>query len=113
MEPTSAGVTLSGLVKELRAELEAAVDEGKESQIAFELGPVEIEISVRIAQEAGARGGLRIWVIEAGADTNVARESIQHLKLVLHPRQIDGSLDGAATSRPAIISGAAVTGETE
>lgn len=74
------------MVRQLRAELNEALDDGDGERLRFELGPVELSLSVTVGREAAPAAKIRFWVIEAGADAKVSREAVQDIKLVLTPR---------------------------
>ena len=84
-------IELATVIQDLRAELERAIVYGVGQQLRFELGPIELEVSVAI--EAGAEAGVkaRFWVVDLGAHGNVDRTSTQRIKLTLSPRLADGS----------------------
>ena len=91
-------VELGELIRELRGELQKAMAEGQGDPLRFELGPVELELTVGVNREAAGKGGVRFWVIELGSDGKVARESTQRITLTLQPVL-------AATGRPAVVPG--------
>jgi hypothetical protein len=95
---------LAEVIRDLREELERAIVTGEGEALRFELGPVELEVSVAI--EAGAQAGAkaRFWVVELGAQGTADRTSTQRIKLVLSPRL---GPDGAAP----LVSGPAAAGE--
>ena len=77
----------------------------------FELGPVEVSLTVTVGREAAPGAKVRFWVIEAGADVQVSREAVQEIKLVLTP--VDSKALPGPDGRPAalLIEGARVEGE--
>lgn len=48
-------VELSDMIRQLRRELNAAMSDGRDEAVRFELGPVEIEATVTVDREAGRR----------------------------------------------------------
>ena len=54
-------------------------------RLRFELGPVELSLTVTVGREATPGAKIRFWVIEAGADARISREAVQEIKLVLTP----------------------------
>jgi hypothetical protein len=82
------GLELASVVRQLRAELNEALDEADGERLRFELGPVELSLSVTIGREAAPGAKIRFWVIEAGVDAKVSREAVQDIKLVLTPRDM-------------------------
>ena len=79
------GVELASVVRQLRAELNEALADAEGERLRFELGPVEMSLSVTVGREATPGAKVRFWVVEAGADARVSREAVQEIKLVLTP----------------------------
>ncbi len=73
-------------------------------RLRFELGPVEMSLRVTVGQEGGAGAKVRFWVIEAGADAKLSRESVQENKLVLTPGSPQLSAGCLMSSRPDPVS---------
>ena len=105
------GVELASVVRQLRAELNEALEDAQGERLRFELGPVQVALSVTVGREGGAGAKVRFWVIEAGADAKVSRDSVQEIKLVLTP--VDTQAPPGPGGKPVapLIEGAAVTGE--
>ncbi|MBQ1026507.1 trypco2 family protein [Micromonospora sp. C95] len=78
-------IELADFVRELRRELETAVAAAPEDGLRFELGPIEIEVSVGVEKTANAAAKARFWVLELGGEGTVARSSVQTVKLTLKP----------------------------
>lgn len=79
-------IELASVIMDLREELGRAISAGEGEALRFELGPIELEVSVAI--EAGVQAGakVRFWVVELGAQGNVDSTSAQRIKLILTPR---------------------------
>jgi Trypsin-co-occurring domain 2 len=77
---------LAKVIRDLRAELEIAIAAADGETLLFELGPIELDVSVAI--EAGAQAGAkaRFWVVELGTQANVDHTATQHIKLTLSPK---------------------------
>ena len=105
------GVELASVVRQLRAELNEALAGAQGERLRFELGPVQVALSVTVGREGGAGAKVRFWVIEAGAEAKVSRESVQEITLVLTP--IDTQAPSGPGGKPAsvLIEGGAVDGE--
>lgn len=97
-------VELAQMISQLREELSSAKRAGEDEDLLFELGPVELELTVAVSKEAGPNAKVRFWVLELGADGKVASEATQRVKLTLDPRQRGG------VGRP-VISGLEQAGE--
>jgi Trypsin-co-occurring domain 2 len=106
-----AGVELASVVRQLRAELNEALADAQGERLRFELGPVQMALSVTVGREGGARAQVRFWVVDADADAKLSRASVQEIKLVLTP--VDTQAPPGPGGKPAapLIEGAAVAGE--
>ena len=80
-----AGVELASVIRQLRAELNEALADAEGERLRFELGPVEMSLTVTVGREAAPGAKIRFWVVEAGADAKLSREAVQDIKLVLTP----------------------------
>ena len=97
-------VELAQLISQLRQELSSAMREGAGEDLGFELGPVELELTVAVSKEAGPNAKVRFWVVELGADGKLASQATQRIKLTLDPHQ------RSVAGRP-VISGPEQAGE--
>jgi len=79
-------IELSEMISELRRELNHAIEAGHDEPLRFELGPVEVEVTVGLDSKGTAGAKVRFWVVELGGDGEVARSSLQRIKLTLQPR---------------------------
>jgi Trypsin-co-occurring domain 2 len=82
-------VELAEMISQLRAELTTAMREGADAELRFEVGPVELELTVVVEKEATPGAKVRFWVVELGADAKAASSTTQHIRLTLDPRQPD------------------------
>ncbi len=105
------GVELASVVRQLRAELNEALSDAQGERLRFELGPVEMSLRVTVGREGGAGAKVRFWVIEAGADAKLSRESVQEIKLVLTPVDTQAPVGPGGKATAPLIEGAAVPGE--
>lgn len=79
-------IELAELVAQLRAELDEARRAGANEDLRFELGPVELEVSVAVTRAGEAGAKIRFWVVEFGAEGSVSSASSHRFKLTLQPR---------------------------
>ena len=79
-------IELASVVRDLRDELERAVVAGEGEALRFELGPIELELSVAIEVGAQAGAKARFWVVEMESHGSLDRASTQRIKLTLSPR---------------------------
>jgi Trypsin-co-occurring domain 2 len=105
------GLELASVIRQLRAELNEAMDDAEGERLRFELGPVELSLTVTVGREATPGARVRFWVIEAGADVRVSREAAQDIKLVLTPRDMAASLGPDGRPVPPLVGGRQVEGE--
>src|SRR6516225_9160259 len=106
-----AGLELASVVRQLRAELNEAMDDAAGERLRFELGPVELSLTMTVGKEATPGAKIRFWVVEAGADARISRESVQDIKLVLTPRDMQAPLGPDGKPVPPLIEGKQVPGE--
>ena len=97
-------IELAVVIRDLRAELEAAVIAAAGAGLQFELGPVELAVSVAVERSAASGAKVRFWVVELGTDAKADVTSAQKVKLTLTPRV-------AATGATPLIAGLAEPGE--
>lgn len=79
-------LALSEVIAQLRAELADAMRAGENEQLRFELGPVEVELTVGVDKEAKPGAKAKFWVLEMGTETRFESTSTQRIKLTLEPR---------------------------
>jgi hypothetical protein len=106
-----ADLELAAVVRQLRAELNEAMAGAEDERLRFELGPVELSLTVTVGREAAPGAKIRFWVVEAGADTRISREAVQDIKLVLTPRDMQAPLGPDGKPAPPLIEGKPVPGE--
>lgn len=101
----SMAVELAEVIGQLRAELTEAMRAGEGADLRFELGAVELELTVVVDKEVKPGAKVRFWVVELGADATASSGATQRIKLVLDPRRV-----GEPDRRP-VIAGDEVAGE--
>lgn len=97
-------IELASVIRDLRAELQQAIAAGQDEELRFELGPIELEVSVAVERSTGAAGKVRFWVVELGGNRAQDANDTQRIKLALNPRLGDGT-------QSAFVGGRAVPGE--
>jgi hypothetical protein len=105
------GLELASVVRQLRAELNEALGDAEGERLRFELGPVELSLTMTVGREAAPGAKVRFWVIEAGTDAKVSREGVQGIKLVLTPRDMTAPPGADGTPPSPLIKGGALEGE--
>lgn len=104
-ESVSDRIELAKLIQSLREELATAWHQGQQSSIGFEAGPVELEVTVQAEKTGEVKGGVRFWVVEAGASGALTDAETQRVKLTMIPR------DRSDPSKALLIDGEAVPDE--
>jgi hypothetical protein len=79
-------LALTEVIAQLRAELAEAMRAGEDEQLRFELGPVELELTVGVDKEAKPGAKAKFWVLEMGTEARFSTTSTQRIKLTLDPR---------------------------
>ena len=98
-------IELAAVIRDLRAELEEAVAAADGAALRFELGPIDLEVSVELQRSGGAGAKVRFWVVQADAEGKVESAKTQRVKLTLTPTL-------AASGATPQVSGRAVPGES-
>jgi hypothetical protein len=79
---------LADVIRQLRSELQAAMQAGEDELLRFEAGPVELELTIGVEKAAGSAAKVRFWVLDVGADARLASALTQRIKLTLRPRVV-------------------------
>jgi Trypsin-co-occurring domain 2 len=86
--------TLAEAIQGIRADLQEAVAAGVNEPLRFDVGPVELEFTVNVQRDAGAKAGVKIWVVEIGGSGGMSRDTVQRIKVTLNP--VDVATGGVA-----------------
>lgn len=78
-------IELASVIRDLREELEQAIAAAESEALRFELGTIELELSIAVERTGQAGAKVRFWVVESGADTKANRTSTQLIKVTLRP----------------------------
>ncbi|MEO1699205.1 MAG: trypco2 family protein [Planctomycetota bacterium] len=76
-------------LRTLRAELNDAIQVAEAESLQFDLVETEVEIRVQVTKAVEGGAGIKIWVVEAGADGKYERSTSHTVRLKLVPK-IDG-----------------------
>jgi hypothetical protein len=91
---------LNKVVKKLRAELQAAVEEGDGKNVRFQMDAIELELKVVVKDKGAAEGGIKFYVFNFGAKAEVENEQALSIKLKMTPKgPSDGPLLVAAQTK--------------
>jgi hypothetical protein len=78
-------IPLSDTIDALRAELSAAVAKGADADIRFPVGAIQLEFNVTVTKSTDVKGGIRFWVVDAGAGGSIASQAVQKVTIALEP----------------------------
>lgn len=78
-------VSLSAAIASLRSELLTAWTASLGDQLRFRPSPVELSLEVAVTSDKTVKGGVRWWLIEAGAETARQLTATHTVKLTLEP----------------------------
>jgi len=82
---------LAETIRALRSELISAMNSGAGESLHFELGAVQLEVTLAITREGAGDAGIRFGVVSFGAKGGLKNESTHHLTLSLQPVVKDAS----------------------
>ncbi len=99
------GIEVADLIWQLRHELSRAMWAGEHTDLRFEAGPVELELSVVVERSTEPGMKAKLLVIDAGVSGRRATAATQRVKLTLHPRRAD------APDRSPLIAGRSMPDE--
>ena len=83
-------VELAELIEQLRSELTSAMHSGDGADVQFEVGAVELELTIQVEKAATPGAKIRFWVVEAAPMSSLGPQ---------HPGS-SSSLTRAAPGRP-------------
>ncbi|GAB1333218.1 hypothetical protein ACE1SV_75570 [Streptomyces sennicomposti] len=86
--PQEPWAELGETISAIRAELQSAMETGREEALKFRTGPVELEFTVEVKKDGGAKAKVFVlpWTVEAQGTASVGRT--HRVKLTLQP--VDG-----------------------
>jgi hypothetical protein len=82
---------LSEAINAVRNELLEAKRLGEGTEMPFDVGDIEIEFSFTLTKERSAQGGVKVWVLEAGASGTSGSATVHKVTVGLSPKSLDGS----------------------
>ncbi|MGH8905273.1 MAG: trypco2 family protein [Egibacteraceae bacterium] len=78
-------VGLAEAIAQIRDDLAIAMASGKNHDVRFRLGQVELELELEISREGGGDGGVRLGVVTIGAHGGMSTARVHRVRLILEP----------------------------
>lgn len=96
-------IELADAVAAVRDELLEAAARGAGADVAFAVGPIELEFAVELRADAKVKGGFKAWVVSGDVEAGVARGRTHRVTVSLQPKRADGGdlLIAGRRERPA------------
>ena len=82
---------LSSTIKMLRSELTKAMADGKDEQLLFGLGPVDLELHMEITNDLTGGGGIKFNILTFGASKSHGDSNAHKITLRLNPVDAKGN----------------------
>lgn len=93
-------IELANAVAAVRDELLDAAAQGAGQDLGFVVGPIGLEFTVELRQDAKTKAGFKAWVVSADAEAGASWARTHRVTMTLTPRHADGSDLLVAGSRP-------------
>ena len=90
--PAVDGMELADAVEAVRAGLLAGAARGAHSSVRFEAGEIHMEFTVELQRVRGATGGVKAWVVEAGAESSRSSGRTHTVSFTLRPTNASGGV---------------------
>ncbi|WP_087071994.1 trypco2 family protein [Arthrobacter sedimenti] len=91
-------IDLVDVIRDLRTQISQAQLASIGEDLQFELGPIELEMSVAVTEEISGQGKVRFYVLEMGASGKESELTTQRIKMTLTPRGANSKDTEAAQS---------------
>ncbi|WP_042366220.1 trypco2 family protein [Streptacidiphilus neutrinimicus] len=86
-------VDLADAIEAIRDQLVTAAVRGAGSELAFEVGDIQLEFTVQLSHDRTAKGGVKAWVLTAGYESAQTRADTQRVSVTLKPKQRTSGAD--------------------
>jgi hypothetical protein len=83
-------VTVADAIKQLRAQLEEAQQEGAGKSLRFVAKSVEVELSIVFKSEIEGKAGVKAWFLDISGKAKAGDETTHKVNLVFQPVGPDG-----------------------
>jgi Trypsin-co-occurring domain 2 len=85
-------VELADAIEAIRDQLVDAAARGAGSELAFEVGDIQLEFSVELSHDRTVKGGAKAWVLTGGYESQHGATRTQRVSVTLTPkRRADGA----------------------
>ncbi|POX52825.1 trypco2 family protein [Streptomyces sp. Ru72] len=88
--PDFQDIELAAAVRAIRDGLMQAAAAGAGEAVRFEVGPIQMEFTVELRREAGAKGGVKAWVVNADADAKASQGRTHRIAFTLTAKDAAG-----------------------
>lgn len=78
-------IDLVDVIRDLRTQISQAQAESEGENVQFEVGPIELEMSVAVTAEVSGQAKVRFYVLEMGGGGKESEVSTQRMKITLTP----------------------------
>lgn len=78
-------VPLRDMIRELRRQLISALSDGKDQEVKFALGEIELELHVEVENTGGGQAGIQFYVVSLGGKGQRTSTRTQTIRLKLTP----------------------------
>jgi hypothetical protein len=85
------GMELADAVEAVRQGLMTGAERGAGAAVRFEVAEIRMEFAVQLTRTGEGHGGVKAWVVEAGADRSRTDGRTHTVSLTLHPKTAAGS----------------------
>jgi hypothetical protein len=83
-------IGLAEAIKDLRLQLQEAMDDGDGKKLRFELQDIDLEFKCSVNRAVDAKAGVEFWLVNVGAGGKLGDEKTQTIKLKLKPKTGSG-----------------------
>ncbi|MGY1501858.1 trypco2 family protein [Streptomyces sp. QTS52] len=83
--PGEAPVELVSAVRALRAQITEAAATDPDSDLRFQVGPIQLEFTVSLTHDRTTKGGVKAWVVTADAEAKRSMARTHRVTLNLIP----------------------------
>lgn len=84
-------IGLAEAISAVRQELTVSIEEAEGADIRFQVGEVTLELEVEVQRVSGRKGGLKVWVLEAGGEKSRSDSHTHRLSVPITPVNSDGT----------------------